>query len=87
MTVEKKSDTQLEQDYFDRWPDDVIGTTVTKTGSRTQDAIKWMTEQGCTPYAAAKKFGIAPVNVYRALKEQAKDKPRCECCGQVIRKT
>ena len=55
--------------------------------SATQDAIKWMTEQSCTPYAAAKKYGIAPATIYRAIKEAAKDKPRCDCCGQVIRFT
>jgi hypothetical protein len=55
--------------------------------SLTQDAIKWLKDNPeQTPYAAAKKFGIATSTLYKALKQlEATKENRCPCCGQLIR--
>lgn len=51
--------------------------------SATQQALE-LVAQGATPYAAALQCGIKPPTVYAALK-RSKGKPRCPCCGQVVR--
>lgn len=55
--------------------------------SKTQKALAMMKETGCTAYAAAKAAGISTPTLYQAIKAKAQGKPRCECCGQVIRKS
>lgn len=51
--------------------------------SKTQQALQLVGE-GMTPYAAAKKAGIATSTLYTALKRQ-QGKEQCPCCGQVVR--
>lgn len=54
------------------------------TLSRTQQALQYFRANDVSPFAAAKKFGLDPQAVYRAIK--AADKERCPCCGQTIKK-
>jgi DNA-binding CsgD family transcriptional regulator len=51
--------------------------------SATQQALE-LVAQGLTPYAAAQQCGIKPPTVYAAIK-RGEGKPRCPCCGQVVR--
>lgn len=53
--------------------------------SRTDIALAYLAEHpDATPYAAAKFAGIEPSVIYRAM--AARSRPRCPCCGQLIKK-
>lgn len=51
--------------------------------SKTMQAVA-LVEAGMSAYAAAKKLGINPSAVSRALSRR-EDKTICPCCGQVVR--
>ncbi|MBK9783386.1 MAG: hypothetical protein IPP59_03870 [Betaproteobacteria bacterium] len=56
--------------------------------SKTQLALQMLREDpDMTPYAAAKKAGIATSTLYVAMvrEEAKKTKEHCPCCGQVVR--
>ena len=57
--------------------------TMKKTKSRTDIALDYMAKHPeATPYAAAKFAGIEPSVIYRAI--QARNRPRCPHCGQMM---
>ena len=67
------------------------GWTLVGTYANVRDAHLSLTQQamrevqyGLTPYAAAKKLGISPSAVYRAIRRA--DLKRCPCCGQTIKR-
>lgn len=49
----------------------------------TIEAVRLVRDEGLTPYAAAKRTGVAQSTVHRALE---REDHRCEACGQVVRK-
>lgn len=51
--------------------------------SKTRVALD-LVGTGITPYEAAKRAGIAPSSVYRAIGRQ-RDKDVCPCCKQIVR--
>ena len=54
-----------------------------KTKSHTDIALDYMAKHPeATPYAAAKFAGIEPSVIYRAI--QARNRPRCPHCGQMM---
>ncbi|CAB3784153.1 hypothetical protein [Pararobbsia alpina] len=55
--------------------------------SKTQDALKWLSENpDRTVYAAAKEFKVASSTLYKAIKQRdVTQDQRCPCCGQLIR--
>lgn len=56
--------------------------------SKTAQAVAYFRDnqdKGVTRYAAAKKFGILPGTLYRALDNlEATAEQRCPCCGQLV---
>lgn len=52
--------------------------------SKTMQAMDLIKEEGLSAYAAAKRLGINPSAVTRAL-QRREDKAICPCCGQVVR--
>lgn len=52
--------------------------------SKTQQAVDLVLQEGLSPHAAAKRTGVHPSAVYRAM-TRANEKPICPCCGQVVR--
>jgi AraC-like DNA-binding protein len=48
-------------------------------GSRTQEALRLMREEGITAYAAAKRVGLTTTTVHSAWK---KSQGICPCCRQ-----
>lgn len=56
--------------------------------SKTDDALRFIDQDGLSPYAAAKKAGITPTTVYVALKRReaaaAAGKEPCPCCGTLV---
>ena len=52
--------------------------------SKTMQALDMVLIDGMTAYAAAKKVGINPSAVTRAI-QRREDKKICPCCGQVVR--
>lgn len=52
--------------------------------SKTMQALDMVLIDGMTAYAAAKKVGINPSAVTRAI-QRREDKKICPCCGQIVR--
>lgn len=52
--------------------------------SKTMQALALIQEEGLSAYGAAKRLGINPSAVTRAL-QRREDKTLCPCCGQVVR--
>lgn len=54
--------------------------------SKTQQAAEYSRSQGVTVYEAAKLFDVGSQSVYRYIKRmEDTSKPRCECCGQLLK--
>jgi predicted DNA-binding protein (UPF0251 family) len=54
--------------------------------SKTKEAIRLATEDGVTPYAAAKRMGLNPHGVYAAMKrlKAASKKAHCPVCDSLV---
>lgn len=94
--VAAKTDGKLTASIYTRrpptWPAQTVALfckqklqeTAEVAKSKTMQAMGLVKDEGLSAYAAAKRLGISPSAVTRAL-QRREDKEVCPCCGQVVR--
>lgn len=67
--------------------DSVVARTGANPESRTMKAARMVMVDGITRHLAARRVGILPPGVYRAVRklQLAATQPRCPTCGQTLK--